>query len=255
MLAPAFNQAGISLSDLADQINLFTYLSLPVIGVPTLMGGLVPLDTPLQPFVWEVDSVLIWSLLFVGLTLVGLVLSAVYFSLIAAALRSDQQETAPFLQFLVVSLFRLFLLSLVFLVLLLVIWLPMLPIVLIMALVGGQFGASIILMTGFAFVAIYMAFSIQGIFLNGRPTGRALVESVRLVRRHMSSTMALFLVVIFLRGLLNMLWRLVDNGTWLTFVSILAHSFVSTALVAATFIFYRDRYAQEFNPNPTPVIN
>lgn len=255
VLAPPFNQAGISLTELGQQINLLTYLSLPVIGVPTLMGGLAPLETPLVPFVWNVDSVLIWPLLFVGLSLAGLVLTGVYFSLIAAALRSEQDEAVPFWRFLVVSLFRLFLLSLVFLALLLVIWLPMLPVVLILVLLGSQIGAMIILMMGFTFAAIYLAFTVHGIFLNGRPTGRALAESVRLVRRHFNPTITFFMLIIFSRGLLNMLWRLVDNGTWLTFVSILAQSFISTGLIAATFIFYRDRYALEFNPQPTPVIN
>ena len=130
------------------------------------------------------------------------------------------------------------------------IWLPLLPIALALLLLGGELLASMVLWTGFALVAIYLAFSLHGIFLNERPTGRALVESVRLVRRHLSSTIALFLWVFLLRALLRMLWMLADNGSWFTFISILGHSFISTALVAATFIFYRDRYALEFAAQP-----
>lgn len=254
MLGSSFTMAE-PLREMGQQINLFGYLGLPVIGVPTLMGGLTPLETPLQPMVWDVRSMLVWSLLFVGLIFAGLVLTAIYFSLIAAAVRHEQAGWVSFIRHLFVSLLRLIILSVAFVVLLLLIWLPLLPVALALFLLGGELLASLVLWAGFALVAIYLAFSLHGIFLNDRPTGRALVESMRLVRRHLNSTIALFLWVFMTRTLLRMLWLLADNGSWLTFVSILGHSFVSTALVAATFIFYRDRYAQEFNPNPTPVIS
>jgi hypothetical protein len=249
MLGPSFPLAE-SLMELAPQINLFAYLGLPVIGVPTLMGGLAPLETPLQPFVWNVDSMLVWFLLFVGLLFAGLILTTIYFSLIAAAVRHQPGGVGAFIHQLLVSLLRLFLLSMVFIAVMLVIGLPLLPVLLALAYIGGEVLANIVLLTAFTLAAVYLAFSLHGIFLNDRPTGRALVESVRLVRRHLNSTVALFLWVFVTRTLLRALWLLADNGSWLTLVSILGHSFVSTALVVATFIFYRDRHALEFTAQP-----
>jgi hypothetical protein len=34
-----------------------------------------------------------------------------------------------------------------------------------------------------------------------------------------------------------------DSGTWVTAINLLAHAYISTALIVALFIFYRDRYA------------
>jgi hypothetical protein len=64
---------------------------------------------------------------------------------------------------------------------------------------------------------------------------------VRLVRGNALQTISLLLVVMLVGGGTNQLWRLADDGSWLTMVSIAGHAFVSTGLAAAIFVFYRDR--------------
>lgn len=39
---------------------------------------------------------------------------------------------------------------------------------------------------------------------------------------------------------LNFLWRIPPSDSWMTLFGIFGHAFVSTALLAASFIYYRD---------------
>ena len=73
----------------------------------------------------------------------------------------------------------------------------------------------------------------------------------------MGSTAAVvfFLFAIFIIGtLLDWLLIMVENGSWFTLVNIAGHAFVSTAIVAAFFIFYRDRYTATFVAETAPAV-
>ena len=72
---------------------------------------------------------------------------------------------------------------------------------------------------------------------------RATLESFQILRRNMLAALAMLLMMLVISRALDWLLLLAEDGSWFTLVSILGHAFVSTALVAATFIFYRDRYA------------
>jgi hypothetical protein len=46
-------------------------------------------------------------------------------------------------------------------------------------------------------------------------------------------------VVVLSEGL-DVLWRVPKDASWLTLVGLAGHGFISTGLLAATFIYYRD---------------
>ncbi len=97
---PAFSETISQIVDLASQINLFTSISIPLIGIPALMSGATPDHTPLSPALMEVESVFIWLLLFVGLSLIGLLLTTTYLGLISYTLTDQNNEVHfPFGQF------------------------------------------------------------------------------------------------------------------------------------------------------------
>jgi hypothetical protein len=53
-------------------------------------------------------------------------------------------------------------------------------------------------------------------------------------------TSLLFLSIIVISEGLDTLWRVPAEDSWLTLVGVAAHAFVSTSLLAASFIYYRD---------------
>jgi hypothetical protein len=89
----------------------------------------------------------------------------------------------------------------------------------------------------------YLALVPHGLLLHRRPMWRATLESFQILRRNMLAALAMLLMMLVISRALDWLLLLAEDGSWFTLVSILGHAFVSTALVAATFIFYRDRYA------------
>lgn len=73
-----------------ERTNLLTQLTLPIVGVPVLMENLSPLKTPIVTANVSIDSPGALIANFVILTLLGLVLSTAYFSMIAQVVRTGE---------------------------------------------------------------------------------------------------------------------------------------------------------------------
>lgn len=235
------------ISELSASYNLFTALSVPLIGVPALMSGASPERTPLAPAIFGLSDATEFIGLLIILTLGGLLLTAIYLSLIALVLRKGKDgalsalmKLIAFMKSTAVAWIRLLILGIFLVVTILFIMLPILPLAYMVALLSQGLGL-MVLMLGIVFVITYMSMSVPSIIIDRRPVGVSIVHSVRIVRRHLLPTMNLLLLVILIGWGTNLLWHMADTGNWLTLISIAGHGFVSTALVSSIFIFYRDR--------------
>jgi hypothetical protein len=253
MAEPSTQEIATQLIDMASKVNVMTTLSLPLIGVPALMVGDMPEHTPLPTLAYEPNSMLLVILIMIGLSLLGLFISALYLNLIGFALNDDDRRPtslAGFLGNVLRSTGRLFGLAIVFTVILIMVWLPLLPVAFLAGLVAYEL-AVYVMLAGLILVVIYVSLSVPGIVLNSRSLFQSLIESVRLVRGNVLQTTLLLLTIVLISNgtnlLWSMLWQAVDDSSWLTLVSIIGHAFISTALAAAIFVFYRDRwvFAQE----------
>lgn len=232
-------------STLAAHTNLFTSLSVPLVGVPTLLVGLTPERTPLQPDVLQLNSFVTWLGLFVLFSLVGLLLTAVYLTLIAQATASGEQAASVPQIFLRIGHVwgYLFALGIAAFIALVILYIPLSLVTFLVSLLSPVLGV-VVMFAGLVvimWVVLIGYFVPQGLALHGRSPIRAFIESAQLLRAHAQTAMGMILAVIFLSRIMNQLLFLLDDGTWMNFVSILAHAFISTSFVAATFIFYRDR--------------
>jgi hypothetical protein len=231
---------------LAPRTNLLTSLSVPIIGVPALMVGLTPEKTPLPTTLIELDSVGLMVGLFVLFSVLGLMLTAVYMTLTASVVR--QMPVRQALGKLVTNWLKLMGLVITLLIFAIMVYIPVVIVGVLAALIS-QGLASIVLLAGPVFIlwlVVYLVFAPHGIFVNGRPLGRAMIESLQMMRYFLLSAVTLLLFVILIGRTVDWLLLLADDGSWLTWVGIWGHAFVSTALLAATFIFYRDRYDSLF---------
>jgi hypothetical protein len=52
----------------------------------------------------------------------------------------------------------------------------------------------------------------------------------------------LYITVVVLNFGLGIVWNIPADDSWLLLLGLVGHALVSTALVAATFVFYQDRY-------------
>jgi hypothetical protein len=244
------------LADIAPQTNLFTTLTVQLIGIPALMAGLAPEITPLTTQNFEVNNWPTWLGLFMIFNVVGLLLTALFYTLIASVISKQTPEmnqltAGQWGKRFLSSWLRLIGLALIFIFIVMVLYIPVIIVGTILFLINSTLGSIALLVGPFliAWVVIVLSMTPYGIVLNGRPLLRAVVESVRLVQAYLPSILYLLFTVMLIGALLDWLLFAVENGTWLTLVNIIGHAFVSTALVAAVFIFYRDRYTAMFNPD------
>jgi hypothetical protein len=269
-----------ALTEAAGRVNHFTYLSVSLLGVPALMAGPMPEQTPITPLVIEGGGLGAWFGWLAAFTLVGLLLTAVFYNLIAYAMRrspaaataATAATTGPataampplgparFLRRTLQTWLRLVALLAVAIVLMLVIIIPVALLAGFVALLSQAmavfvlFGAVVLLM----WLLMFLSYTPQGMLLNPRRFPFVIADSVRLFQRNLPAALGLLAVVLLARQLLHYVLLTADSGTWVTTINILAHAYIATALTVALFIFYRDRFVAylrqiEQSPQITPV--
>jgi hypothetical protein len=244
---------GPMLEALASRLNQFTYLSVSLLGVPALMTGLTPEKTPIQPAIIERAGLGEWFGSLTLLTLGGLLLAAVYYSLIAYALRRTGAAATGspstfgagrFARRAGRTWLRLIGLTAFALALVLVVVFPVALLAGFLSLISQVIATFALLGAVMLLIWITMFFSYtpQGMTLNPRAFLPALGESVGLFRDALPASLGLLFIVTLARRLLGLILLSADSGTWVTGINLLAHAYISTALIVALFIFYRDRY-------------
>jgi hypothetical protein len=88
---------------------------------------------------------------------------------------------------------------------------------------------------------IYLAFTPHGMVRYQLGLFQAMRESINLVRWNLLGTTALVAVLLAVDRLAGLVWLLPDPATWFAGLALLGHAFVSSMLVAATYVFYTGR--------------
>lgn len=238
------------LSDLFNGVNFLGTLRTFPIGIASLMAGVLGSLTPLgNAQIWQVatpDSLL---LTIFGLTALGWVLGAAYFRTVAAvSIRSEGPVTTEAVepQTKVPGIFRTVLqvavFSLLFSLALLLIGFPALTVVALLTSLNSILGQIVLLAGAFAAFSIFVPlfFSPHGMFTHNENALRSLCSSFRLMRAGLPMNSMFVLVAVLLTAGLNYLWARPEPDSWLTLVAILGHGFIATAVLAASFIYYRE---------------
>ena len=236
------------LLELAPRTNLFTSLSVPFIGIPVFMIGATPENTPLPVQVTELTDPLIWLGLFLLFSIVGVLITAVYFTLIAQTIRQQDEQpiltASKFVSRVTTTWLKLLGFGIVIIIASFIIYIPLLIIAFVAALIS-QILATLVLLVGpvlILWLLIFTYFVPHDLSLFGHQLHLAVITSVQLVRLYFNPMLGLLLVILLIRNILGSLLILADDGTWFTSVGILGHAFIMTSLTTATFIFFRDRY-------------
>jgi len=85
-----------------------------------------------------------------------------------------------------------------------------------------------------------LIFTPHGIFANHSNVLVALRNSIRVTRMTLPSTSLFFLAILMISEGLDILWRVPAENSWLMLVGVAGHAFITTGLLAATFVYYRD---------------
>lgn len=224
-------------NDFVSRFNLFTGLRTFPVGISSLMTVELPVTTPLgKPVSIDTSSFLAllgWGILVLVL---GWLIGALYFHWVSkVALKVDGRPLGK-------AITQSLVLSVIWLTLLFVAVLPVMMLISVASLVNSGLGQFVLIVVGLValWLLIPVYFSAHGIFIFQLNAVSAILTSLRMVRYTLPGT-GLFLLMLFLisQGL-RFLWTTPSADSWWTLVGILGHAFVSTALLAASFIYYRN---------------
>lgn len=256
---------GQGLNQMASDFNLFSSLEpAPLLGVPTLTSIRMTLTSPLGPraeiVVGSIFGVLGWIIL---LTLLGLGMNALYLRIVGQRVLDETEVALAGPHTLLVLWGQLLVLTLLLVIVAFALSFSMLSLIALISLISLPFAGFIamLLFSMIMFAGFHLIFAIPGMVQLRRSPLRAIQESILLTRGDFPGATLLVVLIMVISNGLNVVWSLPDPATWANLIGIAGHAFVSTALMAALFIFYQERLgfldmlqkamaAQETVPHP-----
>jgi hypothetical protein len=225
------------LATLFERFNLLTLLRTFPVGVTSLMLGWQPIGSPVgDPMIIETSSILSIMGWLVFIILLGWILGSLYFHWISKV--TLQLEPRPTLH----TTFQTILLSLLLVVAVIAIGFPAIWLYMLVALISPMLGQALFFLIGMLslWMALPIFFAPHGIYINRQNALASVLSSLRMMRYTLPSS-GLFMAGLFIisQGL-GYLWRVPQQNSWWVLVSIVGHAFVSTGLMAASFIYYRE---------------
>lgn len=225
-----------------QSFNLFWFLRTQPIGVSSLFaigqgGGPTPLGSP---EVWQVNALTL-PLWVMGMMFIGWLGGALYFRAVAGAALAEK-IAAPRAW---MAILQTFLISILCNVLLFTVGFPAMFILLAANFIVPGLANVVVLLASLAsvWVIVPLYFWSHGVFLNRQNALTAMLSSLQLTRFTLP-TSSLFVMAVFILSYgLGYLWRIPKPDSWLTLAGIFGHSFVTTALLAGSFIYYYDMSA------------
>ena len=232
---------------IVQDFNLFSVLRSFPIGVPSLMATRAPGINPMgMPVFWEVRSLGAAFGFWLLFSVIGAVVGALYFTAVAqAALDRDVRWKSVFSRWswtsgqtlllmvfwmvLFFTAFTLFGCALSFLMLGSGVGLEQLSIIALLVFVGVMM-----------WVLIPLFFSPHGLFVARNKMWASVKKGAHLTRMTFPTTLLLFISIFVISEGLRLLWNIPEVDSWWSIVGIVGHAFVTTSLLAASFIYYRD---------------
>jgi hypothetical protein len=89
---------------------------------------------------------------------------------------------------------------------------------------------------------IMVTFTLHSMYLNHNNVIVAMWDSIRVVNWNMLPTAFLLGLGTLIFSAMNIVCLMADQGSWLVLVAMAGNAFISTGLIAGTFVYYKDRY-------------
>jgi hypothetical protein len=221
-----------------SQLNLLAVLRTFPVGIPSLLSGTLTVANPLRAqSVIEVGSegsMVGWTflLMFLGWTLGGL-----YFNWVSIVTGGNERKLGYGRAVLQTLLF-----SLIFAMATLIVGMPILLLLSFLGTIAPVISqvAIFVLALLSAWIVVPIFFAPHGIYLRGENAFHSIYASLRLARFTLPTSSMFVLAVFIISQGLNYLWAVPTDNSWMRVVGIAGHAFVTTTLLAASFIYYRD---------------
>jgi hypothetical protein len=224
-----------------QHFNLLSTMRTFPIGVFSLMSGRMPAASPLgTPITFQVGSAVNVLGLLLVLTICGWMIGALYFQWIAALVGA--QPAADGLAAAGRAMIQALLYSVVCAALAWTLGVPLMVFLYLLFAINTLLGEAAVLFLAFVglWLVVPLFFTPHGIFVRRQNAIASFLGSFRLARFALPSS-SLFVLSVFMLGIgLNYLWSIPASDSWLALVGILGHAFITSALLASSFIYYQD---------------
>lgn len=249
MSAPADLQriagAQASFMDALERFNLLSLFGKLVtfpIGVSSLISETMPIAAPYGgQRVMQISSMPAFVGLVFLFVLVGWVGGGLYFRWVSETALGSVETGISSVQ----AILQTFILSAIWFISLMIVTVPFLLVLTALALISPALanGAVLIMLMLSFWLIVPLFFTPHGIFVRRQNAFYSILSSLRMARFTLP-TSGMFVLSAFLlyRGL-NYLWSVPSNDSWMLLVGIAGHAFITTALLAASFVYYRDMNA------------
>ena len=229
-----------------DGLQSFNLLSLVSklrtfpIGISSLLAQTMPAaGTPLgEQSIVQISSLPLLISIAFALTAMGWVGGGLYFRWVSGITLGQEETGISLLRAVIQTL----ILSVCWFIGLMVVLLPTVFVLTLLALINP------ILANGAIFVILLLAFWLvvplffmpHGIFARRQNAFISALTSLRMARFTFPTSGMFVISVLILSQGMNYLWSVPANDSWMTLVGIAGHAFITTAVLAASFVYYRD---------------
>jgi hypothetical protein len=228
---------------IGEHFNLLVGLRSYPVGIPSLMSSILPLETPIgKPLFIEINTFFGGMGLFILCMFLGLAMGTFFYNAVArVAVRNEIPLGESIKDWPWLSL-QVFLLALTWFVIFLGVSVPAGCIISLASLGNIAFGQCAFLMYGGLLIWIIfpLLFSTHGIFVNHQKVWSSIKHGIHITRLTLPTTSLFFISVLLLTQILDLLWRIPPEDSWLMLIGLGGHAFVATGLLSASFIYYRD---------------
>ncbi|MBP9676629.1 MAG: hypothetical protein KBD67_07810 [Anaerolineaceae bacterium] len=228
-------------TQMLEQVNLLSAIRTIPVGLPSLIARIGVLASPLQtPWEFQLSSYRIGIAIIGALILSGFFLGTIYFNSLA---RFSQEEPGKLnWSILAAQYAQVLILFLILIALLIVFSIPLMLVTSALSLISSSLAQILVILVIFMglWLVMPLVFSAHGIFVLDQKVVPSMLFSLRLVRFFLPGTSLFILITIMVSEGLNKIWTLPGTGSWLMGLGIAGHAFIVTALLAASFLYYRD---------------
>jgi len=226
-----------------ERFNLLSLLRTFPVGIPSLLAGRGVTANPLGlSEIRNISSLNSAVNISVGMLMTGIILGCLYYALTASASLQtrDPVKTGNFFR----QFVQIIVLNLMLLAGLAVLLIPLMCLMTFLLYMLPSLGTIPIILFGLALVWVLfpLSFSPHGIIAKQLNASKSAVTSIRIVRLLAGPAGFFFILAILLSEGLNALWLTPPTESWMLLVGIFGHGFISSGILAATFIYYRDGY-------------
>ncbi|MCF6277339.1 MAG: hypothetical protein L3J16_01115 [Anaerolineales bacterium] len=226
-----------------QDVNLISMLRTFPIGITSLMNSVLPSNTPLgEPHIIQIGSSFTMLLWIGGLTLAGWIGGGIYFTWTASTVLAHQEN---FLVWAGKSVLNASLLSLIWLGMVIFLGVPGILMYSLFFIISPLLAQGVVLFLAFfaMWLIVPIFFSVHGIFTKGENAFRSILSSLHMSRFTLpTSSLFVFGVFVLSQGF-NFLWSAPADSSWMMLIAIFGHAFITTALLAASFVYYHDMNA------------